>query len=286
MKPKNFFLLVTVFAFSCSNEAISSADTDDNVDDNVSDFFPNNLNNYWKYVVDSSSEELPNMNFTALDSVYVAESSDNSISLAANDNALSNGIMNMILTSGTLYKTDNTLALDGSIDLTENLADLGFADSFTLTGLTLYDLEASNESIMFTQSSTSSNSIPIQDTEIPVDVNYEIQTKKLNFYDSNTINQINYNNVFEGELTLSLEINATISLLGIPQTVTFLDPQDILSIRYYFAESIGMVNAQASQGFALSDELTTLLTFFNIPLGIPSSINILSSEVLSDYALE
>ena len=65
------------------------------------------------------------MNFAALDSVYVAESSDNSISLAANNDASANGRMNMILTSGTLYKTDNTLALDGNIDLTENLADLG-----------------------------------------------------------------------------------------------------------------------------------------------------------------
>ena len=282
MNSKIFFLIVTVFAFSCSNESVDSS----LAENNANDFFPNNANSYWKYVVDSNSEDLPDMNFAALDSVYVAESFDNSISLAANNDASANGRMNMILTSGTLYKTDNTLALDGNIDLTENLADLGFADSFTLTGLTLYDLEASNESIMFTETGTSSNSIPIQDTEVPVDVNFEIQTKKLNFYDSKTINQINYNNVFEGELTLSLEINATISLLGFPQTVTFLDPQDILSIRYYFAESIGMVNAQASQGFALSDELTTLLTLANIPLGIPSSINISSSEVLSDYALE
>ena len=282
MNSKIFFLIVTVFAFSCSNESVDSS----LAENNASDFFPNNANSYWKYVVDSNSEDLPDMNFAALDSVYVAESSDNSISLAANNDASANGRMNMILTSGTLYKTDNTLALDGNIDLTENLADLGFADSFTLTGLTLYDLEASNASIMFTETGTSSNSIPIQDTEVPVDVNFEIQTKKLNFYDSKTINQINYNNVFEGELTLSLEINATISLLGFPQTVTFLDPQDILSIRYYFAESIGMVNAQASQGFALSDELTTLLTLANIPLEIPSSINISSSEVLSDYALE
>jgi hypothetical protein len=282
MNSKIFFLIVTVFAFSCSNESVDSS----LAENNASDFFPNNANSYWKHVVDSNSEDLPDMNFAALDSVYVAESSDNSISLAANNDASANGRMNMILTSGTLYKTDNTLALDGNIDLTENLADLGFADSFTLTGLTLYDLEASNESIMFTETGTSSNSIPIQDTEVPVDVNFEIQTKKLNFYDSKTINQINYNNVFEGELTLSLEINATISLLGFPQTVTFLDPQDILSIRYYFAESIGMVNAQASQGFALSDELTTLLTLANIPLEIPSSINISSSEVLSDYALE
>jgi len=282
MNDKIFFLIVTVFAFSCSNESVDSSVAENN----ASDFFPNNTNTYWKYVVDSNSEDLPDMNFTALDSVYIAESSDNSISLAANNDTSANGRMNMILTSGTLYKTDNTLVLDGDIDITENLADLGFTDSFTLTGLTLYDLEASNESIMFTETGTSSNSIPIQDNEVPVDVNFEIQTKKLNFYDSKTINQINYNNVFEGELTLSLEINATISLLGFPQTVTFLDPQNILSIRYYFAESIGMVNAQASQGFAFSDELTTLLTLANIPLGIPSGINILSSEVLSDYALE
>ena len=282
MNSKFFFLIVTVFAFSCSNESVDSS----LAENNVSDFFPNNTNSYWKYVVDSNSEDLPDMNFVALDSVYVAESSDNSMSLAANNDASANGSMNMILTSGNLYKTDNTLSLDGSIDLTENLADLGFADSFTLTGLTLYDLEASNESIMFTETGTSSNSIPIQDTEVPVDVNFEIQTKKLNFHDSKTINQINYNNVFEGELTLSLGISATISLLGFPQTVAFLDTQDILSIRYYFAESIGMVNAEASQGFALSDELTTLLTLANIPLEIPSSINISSSEVLSDYALE
>lgn len=282
MNSKFFFLIVTVFAFSCSDESVDSS----LAENNVSDFFPNNTNSYWKYVVDSNSEDLPDMNFVALDSVYVAESSDNSMSLAANNDASANGSMNMILTSGNLYKTVNTLVLDGIIDLTENLADLGFADSFTLTGLTLYDLEASNESIMSTETGTSSNSIPIQDTEVPVDVNFEIQTKKLNFHDSKTINQINYNNVFEGELTLSLGISATISLLGFPQTVSFLDTQDILSIRYYFAESIGMVNAEASQGFALSDELTTLLTLANIPLEIPSSINISSSEVLSDYALE
>ena len=170
MNSKIFFLIVTIFAFSCSNESVDSSVAENN----ASDFFPNNANGYWKYVVDSSSEDLPDMNFAALDSVYVAESSDNSISLAANNDASANGRMNMILTSGTLYKTDNTLALDGNIDLTENLADLGFADSFTLTGLTLYDLEASNESIMFTETGTSSNSIPIQDTEVPVDVNFEI----------------------------------------------------------------------------------------------------------------
>ena len=282
MKFKIFLLFVTIFILSCTDESSDSAA----VDNNAGDFFPNDTNNYWKYIVSSSSEELPDMDFTALDSVYVAESFDNAISLAANDGSSANGRMNMILTSGTLYKTNNTLELDGSLDLSENFSALGLAESFSLTGLTLYDLEASNESIMFTESGTFSNSIPIQDTEVTVDINFEIQTKKLNFYDSKTINQINYSNVFEGELALSLGANTTISLLGFPQTVAFLDPQNILSVKYYFAESFGMVNAQASQGFTLSDEFLNLLNLANIPLEITSSFNNSSSEVLSDYVLE
>ena len=282
MKFKIFLLFVTIFILSCTDESSDSAAAENN----AGDFFPSDTNNYWKYIVSSSSEELPDMDFTALDSVYVAESFDNAISLAANDGSSANGRMNMILTSGNLYKTNNTLELDGSLDLSENFSALGLAENFSLTNLTLYDLEASNESIMFTESGTFSNSIPIQDTEVPVDINFEIQTKKLNFYDSKTINQINYSNVFEGELALSLGANTTISLLGFPQTVAFLDPQNILSVKYYFAESIGMVNAQASQGFTLSDEFLNLLNLANIPLEITPSFNNSSSEVLSDYVLE
>jgi hypothetical protein len=74
--------------------------------------------------------------------------------------------------------------------------------------------------------------------------------------------------------------------LGFPQTVAFLDPQNILSVKYYFAESIGMVNAQASQGFTLSDEFLNLLNLANIPLEITPGFNNSSSEVLSDYVLE
>ena len=93
MNDKIFFLIVTVFAFSCSNESVDSSVAENN----ASDFFPNNTNTYWKYVVDSNSEDLPDMNFTALDSVYIAESSDNSISLAANNDASANGRMNMMV---------------------------------------------------------------------------------------------------------------------------------------------------------------------------------------------
>jgi hypothetical protein len=47
-----------------------------------------------------------------------------------------------------------------------------------------------------------------------------------------------------------------------------------------------MVNAQASQGFTLSDEFLNLLNLANIPLEITPSFNNSSSEVLSDYVLE
>ena len=153
MKFKLFLLFVTIFILSCTDESSDSAAAENN----AGDFFPSDTNNYWKYIVSSSSEELPDMDFTALDSVYVAESFDNAISLAANDGSSANGRMNMILTSGNLYKTNNTLELDGSLDLSENFSALGLAENFSLTNLTLYDLEASNESIIFTESGTFSN---------------------------------------------------------------------------------------------------------------------------------
>ena len=279
MRSKIFLLILIVFSLSCGDETIDST-----VADNITgDFLPNNSNNFWKYLVSSSSEDLPDTDFTASDSLYISESSVNSITLAANDDTLANGRMNMILTSGTLYKTANTLKLEGSLDLSENFAALGLAENFTLTDLSILDLDAPNGSIMYTETGTFSNSVPIQDTQIPITVNFEIRTTKLNFYDSKILDTTNYVNVFEGEITLSVEANAIISLFGFPQTLAFLEPQEILSIRYYYADSIGLVNAQTSQGFTLSDELINFLSIANIPLEIPSTINITSTEILSYY---
>ena len=279
MRYKIFLLILIVFSLSCGDETIDST-----VADNITgDFLPNNSNNFWKYLVSSSSEDLPDTDFTASDSLYISESSVNSITLAANDDTLANGRMNMILTSGTLYKTANTLKLEGSLDLSENFAALGLAENFTLTDLSILDLDAPNGSIMYTETGTFSNSVPIQDTQIPITVNFEIRTTKLNFYDSKILDTTNYVNVFEGEITLSVEANAIISLFGFPQTLAFLEPQEILSIRYYYADSIGLVNAQTSQGFTLSDELINFLSIANIPLEIPSTINITSTEILSYY---
>ena len=306
MKPKVLFFLILI-AIGCDNEPYGSLvsdsggtdnnDTGDNGDngddgdngdndpgDNSENFFPSS--GYWIYDVDSSSEDLQDLNFVATDSIYIDEEFETYFSLSANNDSFTNGNMNRFLTSGSLYNTPTTLSLDGSLDLPENLSDIGLGGDFSLVGVTLFDTAAENGNIMFLEDGSTSNTISIQGTEIPIDLSYEIRTTKINFYDSLVLNGTNYNNVFEGELALSVSATGTFTVFGFSQTVAFLETQDLVLTQYYFAESIGLVRAQTSQGFTLSSELTDLLNLINITNEIPTSISIESVEDLSDYSLD
>ena len=82
-----------------------SCSSDDNESDTgstppvltASDFSPNAEDSYWIYNVDSSSTDLPDMDFTSTDSLYVASTSNASYSLDANDGMGAEGSMNMLL---------------------------------------------------------------------------------------------------------------------------------------------------------------------------------------------
>ena len=267
-----------------NNNNGDNSDNDNEPGDNSENFFPSN--GYWIYDVDNSSEDLQDLNFTAVDSIYIDEEFETYFTLSANNDNFTNGNMNRFLTSGRLYNTPMTLNLDGSLELPENLSDIGLDNNFSLVGVTILDTAAENGSIMFLENGSTSNTISIQGNEIPIDLNYEIRTRKINFYDSLMLNGTNYNNIFEGELALSVSAIGTFTVFGFSKNVTFLENQDLVLIHYYLAESIGLVRAQTSQGFTLSSELTDLLNLINIISEIPTSVSIESVEDLSDYSLD
>ena len=135
MKPKVLFFLILI-VIGCDNEPYGSlvsdsgitdnnetgdnGDNDDNDPvDNSENFFPSS--GYWIYDVNSSSEDLQDLNFVATDSIYIDEEFETYFSLSANNDSFTNGNMNRFLTSGSLYSTPTTLSLDGSLELPENL---------------------------------------------------------------------------------------------------------------------------------------------------------------------
>ncbi len=284
MKKAIYLFIVFVFILSCSDEAYDS--NADNSNNTTSDFSPNGDNDYWIYDVLSSSSDVPEMNFSATDSIYISSIDENSFTLNANNNGVTNGSMNILLTNGTISKTPTTLVFDGTIDVPQNLLDLGFTQDLSIENMTLLNLEASNNEEMFVQESNFSETIDIMGTDVPVEISSRISTKKINFYTNETINDTNYNDVFEAEFTLNIGIIGTFSVEGFTQTIPILETQDVMKVTYFYANNIGLVRAETIQGISLSSQLIGLLNFLDIPLDFPANVSIESIEELSDYSIE
>ena len=126
LKYISYILLVTFL--SCNDEPFGSiADEENDSNQTEGSFFP--AEGYWIYDVNSYSADAPEMNLTALDSVYIDQAYENYFSLAANDGGFANGAMHMILTNVDLYDTPNSLTINGSLSLPENLSTFGLHTS-------------------------------------------------------------------------------------------------------------------------------------------------------------
>jgi hypothetical protein len=172
------------------------------------------------------------------------------------------------------------------LELPENFSDLGLDNGLEVNDLLIFDLESENNDIMFVQEATATEVLNIQGTQIPVELDYELTTTKVNFYETMTLNGTEYNNVFEGTLNLSLGVVGTFNLGLFTQTLAIIEPQNILETSYFYAEQIGLVRAQSVQGFNLSSQFNALVELANIPFDFPTSISVENVEELSDYSIE
>lgn len=281
-----FALLTLVFILTGCNDEAYESDSNSSVNDPAGDFLTITPQSYWIYDVQSTSEDLPNMDFTAQDSIYVTSASGNDVMLSANDNGMANGSMNGILTNGTMGVTPTSLSFSGGLELPENFSDLGLDNGLEVNDLLIFDLDSENNDIMFVQEATATEVLNIQGTQIPVELDYELTTTKVNFYETMTLNGTEYNNVFEGTLNLSLGVVGTFNLGLFTQTLAIIEPQNILETSYFYAEQIGLVRAQSVQGFNLSSQFNALVELANIPFDFPTSISIENVEELSDYSIE
>ena len=267
-----------------------SCSSDDNGSDNgsntpiltASDFNPNSQDNYWIYNVDSSSADLPEMDFSSIDSLYVASTSATSYTLDANDGMGADGSMNSILTSGSLSSTNTILKYNGTLDLP---LDFDLEQTPEITDLVLLDLEAANGAILSSVSGAFSDTIDIQGSAIPLNISYELSTIKENLYDTKLVNGTTYTNVYEGTLSFNLSVTGTITIFGISQALNIIKPQDILFIRYYYGAGIGLLRAESNQGFELATEIIALISQSGGGFDLPASATVTGVEALSNYML-
>jgi hypothetical protein len=259
LKPILFLLLLSIF--SCSNETYEeSGDPNMDVTDPDStplNFVPNTQGDYWVYNVESSNNDIPEMNFTGTDSLYIATSTTDEFTYEANNGMAALGTMTTLLTNGSLSKTTTTLEYTGTLEFP--IETISISEMPTINDLKIIDLDASNGEILSSFSENFSESIEIQGTNIPIEVSYALTSKKENFYATTSLNGMTYTNVFEATIRFNLSVTGTVTVFGASQSINFIQPQDILTVRYFYSGDVGLVRAESTQGFELSPELILLI---------------------------
>ena len=254
---KSILFLFALSIISCSNETYEDEDIDvTDPETSPTTYVPNTLGDYWVYDVERTSPDIPEMNFTGSDSLYIATSTGTTFTYKVNNDMAALGTMNTLLVNGSLSKTSTTLDYTGSLDLQ---VDLPIAEMPTIEDLKLMDLEASNGEILSDFSNSFSESLDIQGTAIPIEINYALTTSKENFYPTTTLNGMAYSNIFEATLKLNISVTGTVTVFGISQAIDIIQPQDVMTVRYYYGGNIGLIRAETTQGFELSSEITLLL---------------------------
>ena len=283
LKPILFLFALSIF--SCSNETYDeSDDTDIGVTDPDPDplnYTPTTLGDYWIYDVESTSADTPAMNFTGTDSLYIATSTASSFTYQANNGMAALGTMNALLVNGSLSKTSTTLKYTGTLELP---IDIAITQMPAINDLTVIDLDAVDGDVLSDISNSYSETIDIQGTTVPIEISYALTTKRENFYPTTSVNGMTYTNVYEATLSLNLSVTGVITIFGISQTINVIQPQDVLSIRYYYGGDIGLLRAESTQGFQLSAEVILLIQQLG-GTDMPTSAAVTSVEELSSYLL-
>ena len=279
MRHLYLFLGLFIF-FNCSSEDNESETTYPVL--TASDFSPNSEGSYWMYNVDSASADLPEMDFSSIDSLYIVSTSNAAYTLEANNGIGADGSMNSILTSGSLSTTDTTLTYSGALDLP---IDIVVDQALEISDLILIDLEADNGSVLSTIEGAFTETIDIQGSMIPINVNFELFSAKEDLYDSKIVNGVSYTNVYEGTLNFNLSVTGTITIFGFGQNINIIESQNILSIRYYYGANLGLLRAESEQGFELAPEVIALIDQTSGGNEFPSSATVNGVEALINYVI-
>ena len=279
MRHLYLFLGLFIF-FNCSSEDNESETTYPVL--TASDFSPNSEGSYWMYNVDSASADLPEMDFSSIDSLYIVSTSNAAYTLEANNGIGADGSMNSILTSGSLSTTDTTLIYSGALDLP---IDIVVDQALEISDLILIDLEADNGSVLSAIEGAFTETIDIQGSMIPINVNFELFSAKEDLYDSKIVNGVSYTNVYEGTLNFNLSVTGTITIFGFGQNINIIESQNILSIRYYYGANLGLLRAESEQGFELAPEVIALIDQTSGGNEFPSSATVTGVEALINYVI-
>jgi hypothetical protein len=254
-----------------------------NNDENITitgDYFPSTQSSYWNYGVKTTEG---NTTTPSQDFLTVKSGTATSFVLEVNSNNDANGAMSALLTNGTLNKTTSTLALNGNLEIpVDGLNDF----NINFTNAMLYDLNADKNSVLSNFTNTFTKDLQGSQVTIPLTISYDLSFKKLQNQSSLKVNNVTYNKVTSGNISLNLSISATINIQGVPTSFSLLEAQDVLSINSYYGENIGLLKSDTTLKLNLNATTVELLNTLGITIDIPSSQSATNLQELTSYVIK
>ncbi len=273
--------LIALLLASCSN-----SDDSNNNGPIAGNFFPSSTGDLWTYDVEGTNSNDSNLNFSETDFIGVGTSTGNNFTLIANNNITpAYGVMNAIMVDGTLTKGESTLAYSGELELPSEFSD--FSNTvIPLQNILLYDLNASNNGTLSEASGSFSQNLDINGDLLPLTITYTLTTSKVSLMNSLTVDGEVFSNIYRGKLNLSMNVVASIDLLGLGNSVDYdlLATQDVITIENYFAEDIGLIKSEAVVSYQLDSRLLELLDGL-VDLGIPETLTIENNQEIVNYLI-
>ena len=121
-------LLLSCFVISCS-----SSDSDDPAPTNTVnyDYFPNASGNNWNYNV-TNTDNTTSQTTNSTDVVTVNSQSGNNFTVDVNNGSIANGLLNAVMSSGTMTKSTEDLKITGTLSIpldNLNTLDVSYTDA-------------------------------------------------------------------------------------------------------------------------------------------------------------
>lgn len=266
MKKVHFVvgLLFISVMFSCSS--------DDSSSENSSNFStPLTVGSYWTYDVEGQAGS--NRDSLYIDSETTINSNAYKVFKTRDD--LATGFYSSSLRNNAVRELNGKLLLTGDLAITAG-ETLPISLDLTLNDFIIFDKNASNNQAL--NASPKTGTINETINEYPLTINYSLQSFGGETLSSYTTNGVTYTNVKSTKIKLNINITTVITVLGSPQTITALAPQDVLVSTQYLADGIGVIYTNTVTSYNLNSYIAN-------ELGIPPTDTQTQEEFLDTYLI-
>lgn len=257
-----------------SSLIISCSSDDNNTSNSSYNYYPLIINNTWTY--DVVTDDNTNPPTSTVDVITV----DETTTINTNDyygmssSAGSSGTMTQLFDQNYFRSEAGVFYTDGNFTLP--LSNFGGTDIvIDLSEAKLIDESQANGTILESQSGTTAQSIGGFD----LDIEYTFKTIQRETISNHTVETVVYDNIIKSDIILSLKVTTTVNI-GVPIVVTLLDTQDVLSIKNYYADGIGLIDSNAIFTYQLED-----LSALPVTIPIPETATITTIQKITAYTV-